>query len=168
MGICSQITWPGVISSPSIISVTTPAAGAYRTGDVLSFDIAFDEIVYVAGTPQISLHIGGQVVLAPYVGGSGTSTLHFQYIIQGGDLDEDGISISSPVLLNGGLIRGASGWDAILTFTPPDTSGVLVNRTEPTVTVTDGDGETSVAGEVIEFTANYRVIVTIASLCHNI
>ena len=137
MGICSQITWPGVISSPSIISVTTPAAGAYRTGDVLSFDIAFDEIVYVAGTPQISLHIGGQVVLAPYVGGSGTSTLHFQYIIQGGDLDEDGISISSPVLLNGGLIRGASGWDAILTFTPPNTTGVLVNDFESSTDVSN-------------------------------
>ena len=168
MGICSHFTWPVVNSPASIASVTSPAAGAYLTDDVLLFDIAFDgEIVYVAGTPQISLDIGGNVVLAPYAGGSGTSTLHFQYIIQSGDLDENGISISSPALLNGGLIRGASGWDAILTFTPPDTTGVLINCTEPTVTVTDGDGETSVAGEVIEFTANYPQAVTVDTTLGN-
>ena len=166
-GICSHFTWPVVNSPASIASVTSPAAGAYLTDDVLSFDIAFDEIVYVAGTPQISLDIGGQVVLAPYVGGSGTSTLHFQYFIQDGDLDENGISISSPVLLNGGLIRGASGRDAILTFTPPDTTGVLINRTEPTVTITYEYGHTSIAGEVIEFTATFPQAVTVDTVAGN-
>jgi hypothetical protein len=36
--------------------------------------------------------------------------------------------------LNGGTITDVPGNDAVLTFTPPDTSGVLVDGVAPTIT----------------------------------
>jgi hypothetical protein len=116
--------------SPVITSVTAPADGVYRSGDTLSFSVNFDEEVNVdvaAGTPGIALNLGPDVHLAEYVSGTGTSTLVFQYDIQENDIDADGIWVQSLIHLNGGVIRNSAERDAILTFTPLDTTGVLVN-----------------------------------------
>ena len=70
------------------------ADGVYRSGDTLSFSVNFDEDVnvdVVAGTPSISLNLGGNVRFAEYVSGTGTSTLLFQYNIQENDIDTNGI-----------------------------------------------------------------------------
>jgi hypothetical protein len=61
-------------------------------------------------------------------------TLTFRYTVQSGDLDSDGIAVASPIDLNGGTITDVPGNDAVLTFTPPNTSGVLVDGVAPTIT----------------------------------
>ena len=61
-----------------------------------------------------------------YASGSGSATLMFEYQVQSGDRDDDGIDINNNALeLNGGTIKDAWGRDADLSYTG---SGELVNR----------------------------------------
>ncbi len=83
----------------------------------------------MTGTPRIALDVGGTTRYATYASGSGTSTLTFTYATQAGDLDLDGITVSSPIDLNGGTIKDLAGNDlTVLSFTPPNTTGIKVNH----------------------------------------
>jgi hypothetical protein len=97
----------------------------------IPFTINVDDTVIVTGTPRIQIDVGGTTRYATYTSGSGTSSLVFTYTMVSGDVDLDGVILSSPIQLNGGTIRDAVGNNAVLTFTPPDTSGVIVNATVP-------------------------------------
>src|SRR5262249_39060258 len=122
-------------TAPTISSVTSPANGPYGVGQNLNFTVTFSENVTVTtsgGTPTIALTIGSTTPSASYVSGSGTTALVFRYTVVSGDNDSDGIASASPITLNGGTITDAAGNAATLTFTPPDTSGVLVDTTKPT------------------------------------
>lgn len=122
-------------TAPTITSVSkTSADGTYTKGESLSFTVDFDKIVNVTGTPHLVLSIGSQTRQAVYQSGSGTTSLTFSYTVQSGDMDDDGIECVSPITLNGGTITGASGNNAVLTFTPPDTTGILVDTTPPSIT----------------------------------
>ena len=47
------------------------------------------------------------------------NSVHFEYVVQPSDLDEDGISIAANALdLNGGSIRDAAGNDAMIDLGP--------------------------------------------------
>src|SRR5205814_1724760 len=52
-----------------------------------------------------------------------------------GDSDSDGIASSSSIVLNGGTIQDAATNNAGLTFTPPNTTGVLVDSAAPTAAI---------------------------------
>jgi hypothetical protein len=97
----------------------------------LSFTVNMSEAVNVGtggGTPRIAVNVGGVTRYATYSAGGGTSALTFTYTPQAGDLDLDGVAVSSPVDLNGGTIADLNG-NAIsnLTFTPPNTANVKVD-----------------------------------------
>jgi hypothetical protein len=100
--------------------------------------VVFSEAVAVTGTPRLVLTIGSTTRYATYLSGTGTSTLTFRYTVQSGDLDSDGIAVASPIDLNGGTIKDVPGNNAVLTFTPPNTSGVLVDGVAPTITSVRG------------------------------
>ncbi len=123
-------TEPGVIvaNGPVITSVTAPANGNYdrTTSPSVSFTVNFSELVNVVGTPRLTLNVGGETKYANYASGTGSSVLIFTYTISGADLDLNGISVSSPMDLNGWTIKNALTLDAYLTFTAPNTSGILV------------------------------------------
>src|SRR5262249_2178340 len=91
--------------APRITAVTGPANGAYRAGQNLDFPVTFSSPVTVTGTPQIPLMIGTAARAASYLAGSGTNTLTFRYTVASGDNDSDGISVASPINLNGGTIK---------------------------------------------------------------
>lgn len=96
----------------------------------LNFTVNTNEPVTVStagGTPRLQLDIGGQTKYATYVSGSGSAALTFTYATQAGDLDLDGIGITSPLQLNGGTITDTVGNALTTGFTLPTTSGVLVN-----------------------------------------
>ncbi|MFZ6045561.1 DUF4347 domain-containing protein [Pseudomonas sp. CR3202] len=117
--------------APTVSSVSVPPAVRYNAGDVLTFAVNASEAVLVTGTPRLALDIGGSTVFANYVSGSGTSTLVFQYSVQAGDNDADGIVVSS-LASNGGALRDAAGNDLNLTLNAiGDTSGVLVDTIAP-------------------------------------
>ena len=101
-------------------SITASAA-------TLNFTVNTSEPVVVTGTPRIAIDVGGVTRYASYASGSGSSALTFGYAVQAGDFDANGITLVSPVDLNGGSIADALGNLASNpVFTLPDTASVKV------------------------------------------
>jgi hypothetical protein len=124
-------------TAPTITTLTAPANATYGSGQNLDFVATMSEATTVnttSGTPRIALSIGSTTQYATYLSGSGTTSLTFRYITQSGDNDTDGIAVTSPVQLNGGTLVDGTGNAATLTFTPPNTTGVRVDTTGPTIT----------------------------------
>lgn len=109
-----------LVAAPWLVCMPANAAD-------LTFTLAMDEPVVVAGTPRIAIDVGGIPRYATYAAGSETSSLTFSYAIEPGDFDPDGIAITPVIDLNGGTITDAAGNPlAPLTFTAPDTSNLKV------------------------------------------
>jgi hypothetical protein len=90
--------------------------------------------VYVGGTPQLLVSIGTNVKPATYIGGAGTATLSFRYVVAPGDLSVQGVVLGNSVGLGGGWIRDAMGNNARLTVPAVNTRNVLVDAVAPTIT----------------------------------
>lgn len=111
--------------------------------------VTLSEVVTVTGTPQIAVDVGGASRFATYSGGTGTNTLTFTLSPQIGDVDLDGVTVSSPILLNGGTIKDGAGNNATLTFTPPNTSGIKVDYPSLGLNfIADSDGRFTLNGTV--------------------
>ena len=116
------------------------------------------------GTPIIPLDINGSIRNAEYDAvASNSTTLVFRYTIASStDVYANGTIGVGNIILAGGTIRDAVTNEADLTgYVAPTPTGVLINRTEPTVTVTDGDNTTNSAGDIIEFTVVFPHSVTV-------
>lgn len=114
---------PGDTTAPAITSVTASAGTYYFVGRTLTLTATFDEAVTVTGTPRISLTIGSNTRYATYASGTGTTTLVFAYTFVAGDTSAGaGFTATSPIDLNSGTIKDASGNNATLTFSAPSMS----------------------------------------------
>ena len=94
-----------------------PARGdTYELGETVEVEVEFDRAVQATGDPQVTLTVGTETRHAT-IRGRGRDRLYFEYTVQAGDRDEDGISIPANALaLNGGSITAADGTtDADLT-----------------------------------------------------
>ncbi|WP_336367658.1 DUF4347 domain-containing protein [Marinobacter sp. C2H3] len=135
VGSTASVLVDGVV--PEISSVTVPASGTYVTGEVLSFTVNTSENATVntaGGTPYLPLTLGASPRNAQYVSGSGTTALSFQYTVQAGDDDSDGIDVGTSLALNGGTIKDAAANDLSLALSNVgDTSGVNVDTAAPTL-----------------------------------
>lgn len=117
---------------PVIGSVNVPVGVQYNAGDTLTFVVNASEAILVNGAPRLALDIGGATVFADYIAGSGTTTLVFQYSVQPGLNDADGITVTG-LQSNGGSLRDATGNAMNLTLNNVgDTSGVRIDTTAPT------------------------------------
>ncbi len=117
---------------PVIGSVSVPVGVQYNAGDTLTFVVNASEAVLVNGAPRLALDIGGATVFADYIAGSGTTTLVFQYSVQPGLNDADGITVTG-LQSNGGSLRDATGNAMNLTLNNVgDTSGIRIDTTAPT------------------------------------
>ncbi len=160
-----------VISS---ISTTTPDGG-YKVGDTITTTITFDQAVTVdlsGGTPSLLLETGAIDRQAVYVSGSGTNTLTFRYVVQAGDVATRLDYASTGALaLNGGSIRSATQFDALLALPAPGsadslaaTHAIQVDGVAPVVTgVRLPAAGTYVAGQTLDFTVDYSEAVTLAT-----
>ncbi|SHN12058.1 Ig-like domain-containing protein [Chitinophaga sp. CF418] len=123
------------ITGPTVITVGVPNDKYYTVGEVLKFNVHFNEDIILnttGGTPYITLTIGTTTVNASYNAGN-TTTLQFSYTVVNGDLDMDGITVGT-LVLNGATIKDAATNDAVLTLNNiPNTTGVRVNTTNPSV-----------------------------------
>ncbi|MCM2506041.1 FG-GAP-like repeat-containing protein, partial [Aureimonas altamirensis] len=162
---------------PAITSVVIGGAEGIRGDllnefDVVTFNVAFDEIVYVneaGGTPTIRIDVGGVQRLATYTGGSGTSTLQFSYEIVAGDDDADGISIAADGLeLNGAIISDLVGNAAALEYSAvADDSGYKVDTRAPTISSVEFQGSSSDiegwlrAGHVVTVAVTFDEVVLV-------
>lgn len=129
-------------TAPVITNVSEENVGTFSTGQIINIFVDINEVVSVEDAmPTIALLMGDDTVYAEYYStvtpGDGTSTLLFGYEVQAEDTDSNGITVISPILLNGATIRDASGNNTILTFTNNHIDGLLVNpdTTDPILTV---------------------------------
>jgi len=142
--------------NPTITSVTGPASGSYKAGLNLNFTVNFSEDVIVTNLPTIPVTIGATPVVATYVSGSGSSSLTFSYTVVSPNTDTDGIASASPVSVSGAAIRDSNNNNAVLTFTPPDTTAVLVDTTAPSISsVTGPTAATYLTGNSLSFTVTF-------------
>ena len=149
-------------TTATIASITPPANATYKTGNNLDFTVNFSRIVNVSGSPRIPLTVGATTYYATYQSGSGSTTLNFRYTVAAGHLDNDGIAIISPMEANGGTIRDNATIDATLTFTAPDTSGVLVDGIDLLISsITPPVDDTYILGEDLDFVVNYNYAATV-------
>lgn len=126
------------VTAPSISSITPPVDGVKLTNDVLSFTVNYNENVTVTGSPTLTQTYNTGGGNAVYASGGGTSALVFNYTVLVTDFDDDGITLVSPLALAGGTMTDTAGNNAILTFTPPTTTGVTVNNVHPVFEYYDG------------------------------
>ena len=101
----------------SISSTPANATSGYAEGETIQVQIDFGEAVSVTGMPYLVLDIAGAARRAAYASGSGTNYLNFEYTVQTGDFDSNGISLCSSrvvdpgcgrISLNGGRISAQS------------------------------------------------------------
>ena len=96
----------------------------YVRDETISVAVQFTENVTVDttdGTPRLPITIGSATGNADYASGSGGTTLTFNYTVQSGDADTDGVSIAANALiLNGGTISDDSGLAADLAHSAVD------------------------------------------------
>jgi len=120
---------------------------AYAATNV-PFTIAMSEAVNVTGSPRIAVDVGGVTRYATYASGTGTSSLTFTYAAQAGDVDLDGVTLSSPIDLNGGTITDLNGNpETDLTFTVPNTSGIKIDYPSLSMDfIADADGRYTLNG----------------------
>jgi len=145
--IMTEQTDPILVDNVSITSATGLSSLVWLDeGDSVSVTATFSESVIVdnaSGTPTLNIVVdtagdGADVAdnrTATYVSGSTSTALVFQYTIQAGDNDTNGISIGANALaLNGSTIRDASGNYATITHSPVDNNtGYKVDTADPTV-----------------------------------
>jgi hypothetical protein len=102
------------------------ADGIYGLGAVIDVTVTFNDAVTVTGVPVLTLETGETDQQATYTGGSGSTTLTFQYTVQSGDLSSDlDYTTTTALALNGGTIKDAAGKDAVLTLATPGAAGSL-------------------------------------------
>ena len=122
-----------------IALISSPARDdTYELGETIEVRVEFDRAVTATDNPQVALTIGTETRHAAF-SGWGSQTLYFDYTVQAGDRDEDGISIAANAPdLNGGTIRATDGMtdadltrDAVAAEPAHKVNGSLVTR--PTV-----------------------------------
>jgi hypothetical protein len=122
---CSQVGF--LLMGLCVFSYLFPAYAATS----LSFTVNMSEPVSVntgGGIPRVAVDIGGLTRYASYASGTGTSALTFTYQTIAGDVDLDGVTLVSPLDLNGGQIDDLNGNSlSDLTFVLPNTSNIKVN-----------------------------------------
>ena len=157
------------------------ADGFYTVGEVIwvqinasasDYDPAFRSD---SGSPQLMLDFDGVKKAAEWESyNPGNVGEVFEYVIQEGDLDTDGVAIrADSISLNGGFIKDQTGNDAILTHNPlPADPGHRVDAVSPTVTsvaITSdpGDDDTYSTGDKIEVTVTFSEHVQISNVYRN-
>ena len=120
------VTTTGGASIVGVKFTSSPASGdVYREGDAIRAQVTWSQPVTVANggsndNVSLRLDLGGDNNLPAdnrrkmaYASGSGTDTLVFEYTVQTGDVDPDGVRLQSDgntvvFLENGGVIRGGN------------------------------------------------------------
>ena len=99
----------------SITVASTPASGtSYATGETIQIDLKFNRKVSVFtdfGTPSLTLILGDTPREAAYATTVGDDIVRFEYVVQAGDLDLDGISFRNNAIVwnDGAIVRKEHG-----------------------------------------------------------
>ncbi|HWT75342.1 MAG TPA: InlB B-repeat-containing protein [Mobilitalea sp.] len=148
-------------TAPVVTSVAVPASGTYTAGQTLTFTVNYSAEVAVTGTPYIPVTIGTKTVNAVYTSGT-WNTLTFQYTVQSGDYDADGITLGS-INTNGGTIRDYASNSANLTLNNAGTtSGITVDaRTKHNISISSGLAGGSITASKTSEAAGETITLTV-------
>ena len=156
-------------SAPTVGSVALSGAtgrvnNTLNVGDTVQVTVTMSEATTVGGTPRIALNVGGTTVQANYLSGSGSTNLVFQYTVQAGNTDANGISIAANSLqANGGSLTDAAGNAAVLTHSAvADNASFLVDTTAPTVSSVALSGATGAQNNTLNVGDTVQVTVTMS------
>jgi len=125
-----------------LVNSSTPN-GTYGTGQNISIQVTFDEVVNVTGTPQLELATTSPPITAVnYTSGSGTTTLTFSYTVASGHTSTDlDFASNTALILNGGTILDAAGNAANLLLPLPGAvnslganKAIVIDGAAPSVT----------------------------------
>ena len=142
----------------------SPHDNVFDIGEEIFIIAPFSEPVFgsIAGPPTINLQIGNESRPAEWEPTAIPfwATL-FNYFIEEGDWDPDGVSISAgSVNLNGGYIKDAAGNDAILTHSAATSEwrvdGIRPFVTSIAITSDPGTDKTYEEGDQIEITVTFN------------
>ena len=174
-------------TAPSITSVvldesSAPGPGSsYEAGDPVGVLVTFDETVNVTWFPELELRIGDSDAgdteryarfYTMRASNRGREiTMQFSYIVQDGDIDDDGISIGEDsISLTAGTIKDDAGNDAILTHDAlsddPEHTVYAPDVTAPSIVSVEitsdaGTDDTYDVGDEIEVTVFFSEDVTV-------
>jgi hypothetical protein len=123
------------VAAPEITNVW-PFPADYGIGSTASMLVTFSEAVTVTGSPVIGVRIGSTNRQFTYRRTQGGNQLDFAYPAQTGD--NGTLTVDSPIILNGGTIRGGDGSDASLSFAPVDASRTTFDTIAPAAPVFSG------------------------------
>lgn len=99
-------------NKPIQLSFSSSSDTLLKSGDTLKLIIQFNEqVVLDANSPTnyIPITIGSRVKNIGYFSGNNTESIIFQYIIQPGEIDKDGIKISSSFVAKNLVIKDLAG-----------------------------------------------------------
>lgn len=108
------------VNPPVVTLVASPDDGLAKvTGDVVTIEVFYDEIVDVTGIPQLNLFANDGTtplvnVTADFVSVV-DNVLTFEYLVDVTDLEPTGIVVGANIVLNGGTIKDKTGVDVDLT-----------------------------------------------------
>ena len=120
-------TAPVIVTDGVQVTSTPDTGDTYGLGETIEITVTFDNAVTVnassVGPPRIQFRLtGSQNRWAEYSSGSGGTALKFTYVVQSGDMDDDGIWLPADFLrLRSGTITATADAtvDAILTYDEP-------------------------------------------------
>src|SRR6056300_1254243 len=156
----TTFTWDE--AAPEIGSIASES-GSYVTGDVVAFEVTFDEVVSVStpaggSVPSLALSNGA---LAHYVSGTNTETLRFEYVVASGDEATD-LSVLA-LFENDGGIADASGNAAKVSIGSgnglPGSTSMLIDGVVPTITTMRSDDGLYLPGDEIAIEVQFSEAV---------
>ena len=145
--------------------------GQYRVGDTIQLEIAFDDEVFVTGTPVVALAVGAATRNAAYETGSGTRTLVFGYVVRPEDRDDDGVSVPANGLSGGEITDGVGNpvdrrFDALLDEGGRVVGDLEVPAVESVGLVEPTSGDTYILGDQIEVRVMFDEAVEVTDSPH--
>jgi hypothetical protein len=171
-GTNATLSFTAPTTSGVVIDNTAPAApsvafvqgaGNYNAGDVFEFTATYVGNIAVVGSPRIPFTINGVQRYALF-SSVASNVATFSYTVQASDAATSGqIVLTSPIDLNGGTIKDLAENNAVVTFTPPSMSGVVIDNVAPVINTVTGPsgGPNYKLGDTLTLTATFSEAVTV-------
>jgi hypothetical protein len=163
----AQVTWGIMINARDaiLISITPPVDTLYTSGQTLRFIANFNGRVCGTGSPRIQLNVGGNIRYATRVAESCATTMKFDYVIQAGETDANGVDLtgaSVDLSVIPSSIKDSFGDSVTLSYASTNYPAVLVGSVPPVeLARTPPTNKTYAIGNNIDFVLNFSKTVTV-------
>jgi len=146
------------VPAPGLVDVEVPPDGYYGTRDKLVFVATYGGNVDVTGKPRIPIAIGAgassETLYADFSGqpDGEPDKLIFEYEVEEGLVDPDGIEVGAAIELPGHAAITASGVAAPLGLPSTGTAGIKIDAKAPTIVITQNPDSGTLTREKVKLT----------------